>query len=208
MPEPDDLTARLEPLWEGSRTGDAKALDELLKFIILEGPRSLRKYIPTADAPHAARPTEVLQRTAIKIHEKAMQGTLEKPEKTALATLGAFIYRTAKEAIRFCKLTGGDLSAPQSITRSDWYHSIPDPAQPIPSRVVPEADLWTRRLERFRQEIDRMPEPDRSILRGLRDGKKLIAIARELGLSHDQVRQRSCRAMRRLEELLRDEFAA
>jgi DNA-directed RNA polymerase specialized sigma24 family protein len=208
MPELDELTARLELLWEGTRTGDAKALEDLLKFIILEGRGSLRKYIPTADAPHAARPTEVLQRTAIKIHQKARQGKLLKPKKTALATLGAYVCRTAKEAIRFCKLTGGDLSEPQSITRSDWYQGIPDPAQPIPSRVVPEADLWARRLVRFRQEIERMPEPDRSILRGLRDGKKLIAIATELGLPYDQVRQRSCRGMRHLEELLRDESAA
>jgi len=207
-PESDELTARLEPLWEGSRAGDAKALDELLKFIVLEGPRSLRKYIPTADASHAARPTEVLQRTAVKIHRKATEGKLEKPEKTALATLGAFVSRTAKEAIRFCKLTGGALSAPQSLSRSDWYQGIPDPGQPVPSNAVPEADLWARRRERFRQEVERLPEPDRSILEALRSGRKLTQIATELGLPYDVVRQRSCRGMHRLEELLRDEFAA
>jgi DNA-directed RNA polymerase specialized sigma24 family protein len=208
MAKPDELTFRLERLWKGARVRDPKAIEELLRFIILEGPGSLRKYIPRGDASYAARPTEVLQRTAIKIYQKATQGKLRKPVATALATLGSFVSRTAKEAIRFCKLTGGDLSAPQSISRSEWYLSIPDPAQPNPSRTVPETHLWAGRLDRFRQELERLPEPDRSILRGLRDGKKLILIAADLGLDYDQVRQRSCRCIRRLRELLRDEFAA
>jgi DNA-directed RNA polymerase specialized sigma24 family protein len=208
MPKPDELALRLERLWKGARARDPKAIEELLRFIILEGPGSLRKYIPAGGASYAARPTEVLQRTAIKIYQKATQGRLRKPIATALATLGSFVSRTAKEAIRFCKLTGGDLSAPQSISRSEWYLNIPDPSQLIPSREVPEANFWARRLERFRKELERLPEPDRSILRGLRDGKKLIRIAAELGLDYDQVRQRSCRCIRRLRELLRDEFAA
>jgi len=206
--ESQKVEARLEKLWEGARQGDGNALDDLLRFIVKDGRRHLRKYIPRADNPHAGRPTEVLQRTAVKIHEKVTAGTLEKPKETALKTLGRYLVLTAKEVLHFIKITGGDLAPASRIGFRERHEVAEDPSAETPFRKVADDEDDRHKKERLRQEVERLPEPYRSILRESLAGKNDLTIAQEMGLSSENVRQRRHRATLRLTAILKQEFAA
>ena len=203
-----NLEVRLEQLWEETRQGDPKALDELLRFIIHDARRQLRRYIPRADNPHAGRPTEILQRTAVKIHEKALQGTLEKPKETAFKTLGRYLVLTGKEVLHFFKITGGTLAPAHRFGVRQEHKIAVDPSGPSPLRLLSSCEEEERKKVRLREEVERLPDLDRRVLQGFLAGEPDPRIAAQLGLSPEGVRQRRHRALLHLRAILAEEFAA
>ncbi|HXX93478.1 MAG TPA: sigma-70 family RNA polymerase sigma factor, partial [Planctomycetota bacterium] len=83
-----------------------------------------------------------------------------------------------------------------------------DPGSASPSQAVPDSEEAARKKARLEEEMEHLPEPDRTIIRRGLHGKNEREIACELGLSYDLVRQRRHRALARLKEALRGEFAA
>lgn len=135
---------------------------------------------------------DVVQETLWAAIRALREGRLEKPEN-----LAAFVYSIARHRV-------------MDVHRSEARQRT----EPIPDNfdfpALPDADAADREREQIAREAIRGLEPlDREVLNLiLLRGLKHEEIGRQLSLTTDAVRQRKCRALRRITEKIREVFAS
>jgi RNA polymerase sigma factor (sigma-70 family) len=193
----------INDLWELARAGNELALKNILEFITLDGRTHLVKYIRRRRAVRSGLTTEVLQRTAIRIHEHASSGKLPRPKDEPYFTLGGYVRYITREVIRSDKVVNS-ARYPNRIGLTDvedYLGKIHDGFQP--ARDIPEMEDHLRDLDLLNEGIAELPPKERKVMRARLDGMSNAEISQVTGESNDLVRQRFHRGVEHLAKLLK-----
>ena len=182
MAEVDFSAQRLDTLTERIRQGDPSAEDE---FARLFSERLLMMMLARVRDREAAR--DLTQEAMLAVLQALRNGHVREPER-----LAGFIHGTALNLIHNYWRTRG---------QQPKQEPLPDE---LPSPNPVETADGDERISLVRQTLDRLDSIDRRILLlTLVEGMKPGEIANRLALKPDLVRQRKCRAVRRVMEEVR-----